>query len=76
MLSPGEAHPLTNTLGYVRFGTVPANTTFFFPMCIYDDLLTFADSSSGSHIVMLNWKTGDQVAKIASRSLRVTRGMD
>ncbi|KAI0250451.1 hypothetical protein BJV78DRAFT_560957 [Lactifluus subvellereus] len=53
--SPPDKHPR-----YVRSGKVSVYLRPFF-LHIYDDLLTFADDSS---VVVLNWKTGDQVAKI------------
>jgi hypothetical protein len=61
-LSTGEIHPLTDAVGPIYSFA----SEFVVPVCrqIYDDLLMLVVPER--HILVFNWKTGGQVAKIVS----------
>lgn len=62
-LSSGCVHPQSNTHGLIDSGTNSAEYENF-SLCIHDDRLAFMTSVS-PHILVWNWKTGKQIAKIA-----------
>ncbi|KAI0253022.1 hypothetical protein BJV78DRAFT_1352103 [Lactifluus subvellereus] len=61
-LSTGGIHPLTNTPSFIHPSGIPRHGIF--SMRIYDDLLACSTHESKPHILVLNWKTGEQMTKI------------
>ena len=76
-LSSGCIHPLSSTFGLIDSGT---NSTEYekFSLCIHDDRLAFMASVPGrqSHVLVWDWKTGNQVANIASFFLSRSKAID
>ncbi|KAI0250491.1 hypothetical protein BJV78DRAFT_563325 [Lactifluus subvellereus] len=61
-LSTGMVHPLANTLGYIDSGMRCFSQRFY--SYIYNDLVAFVWSRHDPHMVVFNWKTGEQILKI------------
>ena len=70
-LSSGCIHPRSSTLGLIDSGTNFAEYENF-ALRIHDDRLALMASAS-RHIQVWNWKTGQQIAKIASLVLGIDR---
>jgi hypothetical protein len=69
----GCIHPLSSTLGLIDSGT---KSVEYFSLCIHDDRLAFISSVHGHrHVLVWDWKTGKQVAKIASLALSRNRAI-
>ncbi|KAI0250492.1 hypothetical protein BJV78DRAFT_1155130 [Lactifluus subvellereus] len=66
-LSTGMVHPLTNTLGYIDSGMPYFNQHFC--SYIHNDLIALVWIRRDPHMVVFNWKTGEQILKIASLPL-------
>ncbi|KAF8268331.1 hypothetical protein EI94DRAFT_1727955 [Lactarius quietus] len=61
-LSSGFTHPLSSTLGLIDSGIDSAEYENF-ALCIHDDRLAFM-TEVGYRILVWDWKTGKQIAKI------------
>ncbi|KAI9444159.1 hypothetical protein H4582DRAFT_1066702 [Lactarius indigo] len=61
-LSSGRIHPLSSTLGLINAGTNYVDYEDF-SLRVHDDRLAFT-TSTGRNILVWNWETGKQIAKI------------
>jgi hypothetical protein len=68
-LSTGEIHPLTNA-----DGPIYSFAREFVHLQIYDDLLMLVTNSLEHHVLVFNWKTGGQVAKIVGFLSMIVEG--
>ena len=64
-LSTGGAHPLTTAADPI-YSFESVDQTGDFSLDVYNDLFAFVSNAIDRYILVLNWKTGDLVAKIAS----------
>jgi len=64
-LSTGGVHPLTTAVDPI-YSCENVDQTGDFYLDVYNDLLAFVNNATDVYILVLNWKTGDLVAKIPS----------